>query len=422
MLVCLLAAGCALGLVTADAARASHEGSPRGGPDLEAEAWQLIDASSGESLASHDPGRPRPVASATKLMTAWVALRRLEFRDVVRAAPYAASPAESLLGLEPGEFASVKDLMYGLILPSGNDAAVTLAHAAAGSVPSFVGLMNREARRLGLEQSRFANPIGLDQAGNHSSAGDLAALSARLLAIPRFARIAAARQAVLRSFSPRREVETRNTLLHELPWADGVKTGHTQGAGYVLVGSGTRGSTQLIAAVLGTDSMAARDRETEELLRYGMSMYRERAPLRRGGVAGRVDLRYGGEPLPARAARTISAGVRPGQELEVRLHLPESAEGPLEVGSSLGTAVLLVDGRPVDRTALVAGRNVPEATILMKILHTPWALLALIAAGLFLTAAAVALRRRRRDQTEDWMPAAMSSDPLPKDRRQEGSR
>jgi D-alanyl-D-alanine carboxypeptidase (penicillin-binding protein 5/6) len=209
-------------------------------PRIEARAWMLVDARTGETLVSHAVSRKLPIASTTKLMTAYVVLHELPLDRIVRAAPYHPEYGESLLGLRPGQRISVRDLLYGLILRSGNDAAYDLARAAAGSESGFVAQMNRYAAALGLADTHYANPIGLDQRGNHSSARDLATLTRHLLAIPAFARIADSRNAVLRSVRPRRRIESINELLQMAPWATGVKTGHTFGALYVLVGSGRR--------------------------------------------------------------------------------------------------------------------------------------------------------------------------------------
>jgi D-alanyl-D-alanine carboxypeptidase (penicillin-binding protein 5/6) len=175
-------------------------------PQLEARAWALIDARSGEVIASHAATRQLPIASTTKLMTAWVALHELPLDKIVRAAPYDAEYGESLLGLRPGQRISVRDLLYGLILRSGNDAAYDLALAAAGSERRFVGQMNRYAAALGLSDTHYANPIGLDQRGNYSSAGDLVTLARHLLRIPAFAKIADSRSAELRSLHPPRRI------------------------------------------------------------------------------------------------------------------------------------------------------------------------------------------------------------------------
>src|ERR1700710_614666 len=193
------------------------------GPQIEARSWALIDARSGDVLVSPAARRPLSIASTTKLMTAYVVLHELPLNRVVRAAPYEAEYGESLLGLRPGRRISVRDLLYGLILRSGNDAAYDLALAAAGSEQRFVAEMNRYAAALGLADTHYANPIGLDQRGNYSSAADLATLTRHLLALPAFAKIADSRSAVLHSVKPPRRITTINELLRMAPWVTGVK-------------------------------------------------------------------------------------------------------------------------------------------------------------------------------------------------------
>jgi D-alanyl-D-alanine carboxypeptidase (penicillin-binding protein 5/6) len=315
-------------------------------------------------LASHAGQRQLPIASTTKMMTAYVAMKELPLKRMVRAAPYDAIYGESLLELRPGQRVSVRDLLYGLILRSGNDAAYDLALAAAGSEPRFVREMNRYAAALGLVDTHYANPIGLDQAGNYSSALDLATLARRLLRIPAFARIAAARSAELRSLRPSRRIETLNDFLLAEPWATGVKTGHTFGAAYVLVGSGERKGVELISAVLGTWTESARDLETARLLEYGFSRYRERTPVRLGEVLATPSIRYSGGELALRAASALTVGVRRDQRLSVSVRAPAEVEGPIPGGVALGRATVFVDGRRAASTPLQAARAVPEASAL----------------------------------------------------------
>jgi serine-type D-Ala-D-Ala carboxypeptidase (penicillin-binding protein 5/6) len=331
-------------------------------PRLEARAWALIDARTGDVLASHAAGRRLPIASTTKLMTAYVALQELPLGRVVRAAPYSPIYGESLLELRPGQRISVRDLLYGLILRSGNDAAYDLALAAAGSERRFVRQMNQRAAALGLPDTHYANPIGLDQAGNYSSARDLTTLGRRLLRIPAFSKIAASRSAKLRSLRPPRRIDTLNDLLLRAPWATGVKTGHTFGAAYVLVGSGRRKGVELISAVLGAPTETERDLGTMRLLDYGFSRYRRRAPLRAGQEMAAPAIRYSGGELPLRAARTVAVGVRPDQRLGVSVRAPAEVEGPIRRGARLGRVTVFVDGLRAASAPLRAGRAVPEAS------------------------------------------------------------
>jgi serine-type D-Ala-D-Ala carboxypeptidase (penicillin-binding protein 5/6) len=336
-------------------------------PQFEARAWALIDSRSGDVLASHAATRQLPIASTTKLMTAYVALRELPLDRIVRAAPYQAEYGESLLELRPGQRISVRDLLYGLILRSGNDAAYDLARAAAGSERRFVGQMNRYASALGLADTHYANPIGLDQRGNHSSAGDLVALTRRLLREPAFAKIAAARSALLRSLRPPRRIETINELLAMAPWVTGVKTGHTFGAKYVLVGSGRRKGVELIAAVVGTETDEERFGDTLQLLEYGFSKYRKREPIRAREILAEPSIAYSNDELELRAARTVAVGVRRGQRLRVSVRAPGEVEGPIRRGARMGRALVFVDGLRAASVPLLADRAVPKATALDRV-------------------------------------------------------
>jgi serine-type D-Ala-D-Ala carboxypeptidase (penicillin-binding protein 5/6) len=336
-------------------------------PSIEARAWAVVDARTGEVLASHAAARQLSIASTTKLMTAWVVLHELPLDRVVRAAPYDAEYGESLLELRPGQSISVRDLLYGLILRSGNDAAYDLARAAAGSEARFVRQMNRYAAALGLSDTHYANPIGLDQRGNHSSARDLATLTRRLLGISAFARIADSRSAVLRSVRPRRRIETINELLEMAPWVTGVKTGHTFGAGYVLVGSGRRRGAELISVAIGAPTDEARYRDNMELLEYGFHSYRRRVPIRAGEAMATASIRYTGGELPLRVARTVAVGLRRNQRLTVAVRAPEEVEGPVRRGAAIGRATVFVDGLRAGSVPLRAGRAVPEASALDRV-------------------------------------------------------
>ncbi len=355
--------GCLLLPALAAAAPRYPQKEPQGGaPHLQARAWGLIDARSGDVLTSHALGKSLPIASTTKLMTAYVAMKDLPLAKIVRAQPYEPEYGESLMGLRPGQRISVRDLLYGLILRSGNDAAHTLAIDAAGSERRFVAQMNRYAAALGLSHTHYANPVGLDQKGNYSSAGDLMTLTQHLLREPAFARIADSRSAVLRSVHPQRRIESINELLELAPWVTGVKTGHTFGALYVLVGSGRRHGVSLISAVVGTWTDEERFDDSLELLEWGFSQYRRKLPIRAGEDMADPEIRYSGGTLPLRAEKAVKVGLRRGQHLEVEVHAPDEVEGPLRRGAKIGTAEVFVAGREAGSVVLRAGRAVPRAS------------------------------------------------------------
>jgi serine-type D-Ala-D-Ala carboxypeptidase (penicillin-binding protein 5/6) len=371
--VALLAAllACALCLTAAGAAvkQPAKKGKPgkakeeeSAGPQLEGRAWALIDARTGDVIVAHNAAKQLPIASTTKLMTAYVAIKEMPLGKIVRALPYEAEYGESLMGLRAGQKISIRDLLYGLILRSGNDAAHTLAIAAAGSTPRFVAQMNRYAAALGLSHTHYANPVGLDQKGNYSSARDLATLTQRLLRIPAFAKISDSESAVLRSVHPRRKITTINELLAMAPWINGVKTGHTFGALYVLVGSGRRKGVELISDAIGAPSDEARFADNLELLEYGFRQYKRKLPIQAGQDLADPSIRYSGGELPLRAARDVPVGLRRGQKLSLEVRAPDEVEGPIRRGAVLGHATVFVDGLVAGAVPLRAGRAIPEAS------------------------------------------------------------
>ena len=242
----VLAAVLALALA-ASVATASAATPP---PDVSAPSALVVEASTADVAYDKAPNRRRQIASATKLMTALLTLERSRPSAVFRAVRYRALPVESKINLRPGERMTVADLLRGLLIESANDAAVTLAERVAGSRANFVKAMNVRAQQLGLRDTHYTNPIGLDAPGNYSSARDLVRLTLRLRAFEFFRRTVARESVTLRSGDRPRTLENRNRLVR-LPQINGVKTGHTQQAGYVLIGSGRKRGITLISAVLG---------------------------------------------------------------------------------------------------------------------------------------------------------------------------
>jgi D-alanyl-D-alanine carboxypeptidase (penicillin-binding protein 5/6) len=354
-------------------------------------------------LASHDANSSLAIASATKLMTAYLSLRRLPLRREIAAVPYDPIPGESLLGLAAGERMSVRDLLYGLLMASGNDAAVTLADGVAGSTGGFVTQMNRAARQLGLRDTSYENPIGLDAPGNYSSARDLASLTLTLRRDELFRRIVDTPEITLESGNQPRMIENRNDLLFSHPWINGVKTGYTPEAGNVLVATGTRKGVTLLSVVMGASSIASRDSSTLALLDYGFSLYRREIAVRPGERLGSANVSNADTRIALRAKGRVRATVRRGQEIDVAVHTPPSVEAPIRRGERLGTATATLAGQPVGRVPLVASRFVKPAggdslvAAVDDALPGPRAVIWLICAGLvaivILIGAALAGRR-----------------------------
>lgn len=372
-------------------------------PDpVDAQAWAVLDPADGELLGSFAGKEQRQVASATKMMTALVALERLEPADEVTAEGYQPeSTLESLAGLEAGDTLSAEDMLYALLLASANDAAVELARESSGSVSRFVGQMNRKASGLGLEQTSFTNPIGLDDEGNYSSAEDLTRLAAALLSDPLGARIADTESRTLRSGDEPIEIENRNPLLGQVPWVNGVKTGQTLGAGWVLVASGSRDGVDLIAVVLGASSEAARNESAIDLLRWGFAQYAERNLVSAGQLEAKAKVAGGeGAVLELEAARGLVARLRKDTEVVTRVEAPEVVEGPIERGEELGRITAFAGEHRVGAVPLIAARAVDAPSLAEK--TSPLMAVVLIAVGLLVILAGVAgVRSRRGDETSE---------------------
>jgi serine-type D-Ala-D-Ala carboxypeptidase (penicillin-binding protein 5/6) len=355
----------------------------------------LVDAGDGDVILQKRPDQRRPIASTTKLMTALLAVEHTRPSEVFTAPGYAALPAESTINLRAGERLTVEDLMEGLLLASANDAAVTIAQGVAGSRPRFVDEMNRRAAQLGLTGTHYANPIGLDDPGNFSTARDLAKLASRLMSNRRFEGIVRREQSVLQSGAHRRVVSNRNLLVGRYPGVDGVKTGHTIDARFVLVGSASRRGARVVSVVLGEPSEAARDTDTLGLLRYGLSLFRPRAVLRRGQAVARPRAKYRDDRVNLVPAHPLTLDLRRGESVVRRVRAPEELKGPIPAGRRVGSVTVVEHGKAVSTVPLVTASRVPKAGTLRKLTWTlgwPLTLLVLLA---ILAGVAVLARRLR---------------------------
>jgi D-alanyl-D-alanine carboxypeptidase (penicillin-binding protein 5/6) len=393
-IVALLAALALLGAAPAEA-------KPGQEPQPAAEAWILVDARDGERLAADDATAERSIASATKLMTAYLALQQGDLDRRVAAPPYEALAAESLLGLEAGERISYRDLVYSLILASANDGAVAVAEGVSGSVNRFVREMNATAAELGLDGTSYANPIGLDEPGNHSTAADLADLATVLLEDRLFRRVADSTEHTVRTDRATRSIVTRNDLLTRAAWVTGVKTGYTIEAGNVLVGSGERKDTRLVAVLLGAPSEPARDEGVLSLLDYGFSLYRRATPIADGETVARPAVDSGGA-VRLVAKRPVRVSARRDQRIETSVDAPAELTGPIGKGERLGRAEVAVDGRHAGSVPLVAASSAPAASLGDDVKDN----VAVLALGggvvvVILIAVLLVMRTRRADRSGD---------------------
>jgi serine-type D-Ala-D-Ala carboxypeptidase (penicillin-binding protein 5/6) len=332
---------------------------------LSSTAAIVTDAGSGAVLFSEHGNSRRSIGSTTKLMTAYLVLSHAKQSDVFTAPAYNAGSAEVLIGLHKGERMTVHDLLRALLLPSANDAAWDLGYnVGGGSVSRFVRMMNREARKLGLTHTHYANPIGLDDPENYSTAGDLARLAAIDMRIPAFAKIVRLTHATLKSGSRTREVINRNDLVARYHYVDGVKTGHTQQAGYVLVGAAHRNGASVISVVIGDSSVAKRDSDSIALLRWGLRQY-HRVAVFKGAAASATIHEHGGRArlVPARSPVLT---LRRDARVHVRLEAPAQVKGPLPARRVVGRAEAVAGGKVVASVPVVTAAPVPGPSFVRR--------------------------------------------------------
>jgi serine-type D-Ala-D-Ala carboxypeptidase (penicillin-binding protein 5/6) len=368
-------------------------------PPLSAPSAILVQPQTGDVVYARAADRRRQIASTTKLMTALLALERRTLSSRMTAVGYSGAPAESVVGLTAGERLTTADLLRALLLASANDAAATIAVNVGGSTRNFVRLMNQRARRAGLTHTHYANPVGLDDPRNVSTARDLAKLALLVRRNAFATAVMDRRTAVLRSGSHVRVVANRNTLVGAVPWVNGVKTGHTSTAGFCLVGSARRGGVQLISVVLGTPSEAARNADTLALMRWGFGRYARVTPVRAGATITRLPVRDQDRHVAIVPARTVRVVVRDGERPVLRrTGLPTDVEGPVARGTRVGELVVSRRGRVVDRVPLVTGAAIAQATLWQRTrdLHGPLILVLLVALAVAGAASLTAGRRRSR--------------------------
>ncbi len=327
-------------------------------PVLKAKAAILVERDVGVTLFAQHADSQRPIASLTKLMTAYVALQHAKLNQVFTVRPYTAAASETVAGIATGERLSLATLLTAMLLPSGGDAAHTLAYdLGGGSSTPFVGWMNRSAAALGMTGTGYTTPVGLDTPGNHSSPADLVLLAEALMRNADFRRTVARPRATL---IDGRHVYNTNLLVGRYRFVVGIKTGHTLAAGYCLVGAGSSSGANFLSVVLGDPSEATRDADTLKLLRYGMALYHRVEAAR----AGRV---YATAPVAGRPAdhvalvaqRSLPLWLPRGDGLDVYpSKVVTAATGPLPAGSRLGMLVAKSGSRVLGSVPLVSGSAV----------------------------------------------------------------
>jgi len=325
-------------------------------PQVTGHSWIVENGTTGEVLLAHDARQRVAIASITKLMTVLLTLEHAHLNDVVTVGSEAADVGESSVNLRAGERLTVRELLEAALIQSANDAADALAlYVGHGSESRFVAMMNTRARQLGLRDTHFVRPDGLDAPGHVSSARDVLFLARLLMHRPVVRQIVRQRAAAI---SGGRTLHTWNDLLYTYPGIFGVKTGHTSAAGWSEVAAARRDGVSIYAALLGSPDRGTRNVDLAELLDWGFSRY----VTVRAVVAGRAyavaELGYGRHPLSLVAARSLVITVRGDRPLVRRVVALDAADLPVSRGQSLGQVRIYQRGRLAGVVPLAAARAV----------------------------------------------------------------
>ena len=314
----------------------------------------VLDAVSERVLYEKNPDHQSLIASTTKIMTALVVCEQCNVLDRMEIPKEAVGIEGSSMYLKEGEILTIQELLYGLMLRSGNDAAVALAIYCGGTVEGFAELMNDKARNLGLKNTHFVNPNGLDAPGHYSTARDLAVLAAYAMENPVFYKTVSAKNIRMGE----RYLTNHNKLLWRVEGADGVKTGYTKAAGRILVSSATRDSRRIIAVTIddGDDW-----NDHAKLLNEGFSRYELKQIVSEGDCLGYQEV-LGGENAQAEilAADDFSFAVAPEEQPYTMLPGPDFAYAPVSEGEDAGFAYVLIQGNAIGRVPVVYGCTIPQ--------------------------------------------------------------
>ena len=348
-------------------------------PPVTGRAYLVENGATGEILLAHDARERVPIASITKLMTVLLTLEHARLNEVVTVSSQAAAVGESSADLDPGDRLTVRELLEAALIQSANDAADALAiHVGRGSQERFVAMMNARARHLGLGNTHFARPDGLDASGHFSSARDVTLLARVLMHRPVVRQIV--RQQVA-TISGGRTLRTWNDLLSSYPGIYGVKTGHTSAAGWSEVAAARRRGVSIYATLLGSPDRETRNAGLVRLLDWGFSRYRPVAAVVKGRAYAYAELGYGRKRLTLVAARSLVPTVRVDRPLVRRLVAADAAELPVSRGQTLGRVQIFQRGRPLGSVPLVASRSVERPGIggragwyARRTLHHMWGL------------------------------------------------
>ncbi|MCA1682569.1 MAG: D-alanyl-D-alanine carboxypeptidase [Actinobacteria bacterium] len=325
-------------------------------PQVHARAYLVADGQTGQVLAHYRERARVPIASLTKLMTVLLAVERARLGDVVTVAPAAAGVGESSVDLRPGERITVRDLIEAALIQSANDAADALAyHIGRGSQERFVTMMNTRARQLGLSDTHYVRPDGLDASGHVSSARDVTKLARLLMRRPVIRSIVRRQRDTI---SGGRVLHTWNDLLSSFPGVIGVKTGHTSAAGWNEAAAVDRRGVAIYGTILGSPDRSTRNADLTALLRWALSRYRRLSVIRGDHVYARVEVGYSRSPVGLVASSRVVRAVRIDRPLVQKVVARAVAPLPVLRGQPLGEIRVYQGQRLVGRQPLVAERSV----------------------------------------------------------------
>ena len=317
----------------------------------------LLDGRTGRALYEKLPDKQSLIASTTKIMTALIICEQVNVLDRVRIPAEAVGIEGSSIYLKAGEILTVQELLYGLMLHSGNDAAVALAIYCGGTVEGFAELMNDKAHRLGLRNTHFVNPNGLDAPGHYSTARDMAILAAYAMENPVFYQTVSTKTVSAGG----RSLRNHNKLLWQLEGADGVKTGFTKKAGRILVSSCTRQNRRLICVTM-NDGNDWQDHIS--LIENGFSGFSVKQIVNKGDCLGSISVISGNcGQVELVAAEDFSYALATGEQPEIVLSKPGFVYAPVAQGQDAGFAYVCLAGKSVGRIPLVYGRTVETENV-----------------------------------------------------------
>jgi serine-type D-Ala-D-Ala carboxypeptidase (penicillin-binding protein 5/6) len=332
-------------------------------PNVDARAALLVDGNTGQTLFAEHPDRRLPMASLTKLMTALLTIERANKNDVVRVEGPAPSVGESTIDLVPGERLKVSDLLAAALIQSANDAAYALATYVGGTVPRFVRMMNERARELGLDHTHYVVPDGLDTPGHYSSARDTYSLARVDMKHALFRRIVERSGGVI---AGGRTLYSWNDLLKTYPGATGVKTGHTDLAGWSEIAAAERDGVTMYAVVLGGPTRGRRNHDLSSLLDWGFGHYATVQLVSRTRTYATARLPYSNRTVPLVAADRVRKSVLLDRPLVERVVAPTTLDLPVKQGDRVGE-ILVYDGdKVVARQALVSPLTISEPSVFTR--------------------------------------------------------